>query len=125
MELIGRLTKKFDTQKVSDKFKKREFILTTEESTPYPQPLMLEFKQDRCEILDKFDEGDEVKVQFNITGKKWEGPQGVKWFNTLDSWRMELVKKDSGTVSIDSNPARSKTEVPDLTQPETDNDLPY
>lgn len=121
MELIGRLTKKFDTQKVSDKFQKRELILTTEESTPYPQPLIMELKQDRCVMLDRFDEDDEIKVQFNVMGRKWEGPQGDRWFNTIDVWRIELVKKGEGEKQPDQ-----KVSDPAPPTPLDDNDdLPF
>jgi len=96
MELIGRLTRKFDTATVSEKFKKREFVLTIEEQTPYPQPLIIQVTQDKCAILDQFTEDDEIKVQFNLRGREWEGPQGTKFFNTIEAWRIELVAKGSG-----------------------------
>lgn len=91
METVGTLKVKADTQTVSDKFKKREFVLTTEASTPYPQHVSFQVTQDKCEVLDKFNEGDELKVQFNLRGREWNGPQGVKYFNTLEAWRIERM----------------------------------
>lgn len=96
MEITGRLTKKFDTAKVSDKFQKREFILTIEENTPYPQPLSMQLTQDKCATLDLYNEDDEIKVHFNLRGRHWQGPQGDKWFNTIDVWRIKLVAKGAG-----------------------------
>jgi len=91
MEVTGTLHEKFDTQKVSDKFQKREFVLKTEASTPYPQHVSFQVTQDKCSVLDGFPVGAEVKVQFNLRGREWNGPQGVKYFNTLEAWRIELV----------------------------------
>jgi hypothetical protein len=89
MEVTGTLKMKYDTQKVSDRFSKREFVLITEANTPYPQFVSFQVTQDKCSLLDQFNEGDELKVQFNLRGREWNGPQGVKYFNTLEAWRIE------------------------------------
>ena len=89
MEVIGTLKVKFDTQKVSDRFQKRDFVLTTEANTPYPQHVSFQITQDKCAMLDQYREGDELKVQFNLRGREWNGPQGIKYFNTLEAWRIE------------------------------------
>ena len=110
MEIIGRLTKKFDTVAVSDKFSKREFILTIDEQTPYPQPIIMQLTQMNCEKLDALNEDDVVKVQFNLRGRQWNGPQGTKWFNTIDVWRVELVEKGSGISAPISTDTRTQSE---------------
>ncbi len=89
MEVTGTLKMKFDTQKVSDRFSKREFVLTTEANTPYPQHVSFQVTQDKCNLLDQFNIGEELKVQFNLRGREWNGPQGIKYFNTLEAWRIE------------------------------------
>ncbi|PBQ34709.1 hypothetical protein CNR22_24010 [Sphingobacteriaceae bacterium] len=98
MEVIGTLKTKFETQKVSDRFQKREFVLTTEANTPYPQHVSFQVTQDKCTILDQFNDGEEIKVQFNLRGREWNGPQGIKYFNTLEAWRIERVS-GSNTAS--------------------------
>jgi hypothetical protein len=95
MQVQGQLKHKFDTQTVSDKFKKREFILTTDGTTPYPQHLSFQCTQDKCELLEQHNVGDEVEVHFNLRGREWNGPQGVKFFNTLDAWRITSIAKGS------------------------------
>lgn len=92
MEIIGILKAKFDTQKLSDQYQKREFILTTESETPFPQFISFELNQDKCNFLDQFNPGDEICVQFNLRGREWNGPQGIKYFNKLDAWKIEKVK---------------------------------
>lgn len=89
MEVTGILKTVFDTQKVSDKFQKREFVLSIDLSTPYPQHVSFQVTQDKCVIMDQFNPGDELKVQFNLRGREWNGPQGIKYFNTLEAWRIE------------------------------------
>ena len=51
----------------SNGFKKRELVITTQEQ--YPQNIMVEFIQDRCEILDSFSDGDFVKIDINLRGR--------------------------------------------------------
>lgn len=92
MEVTGTLKVKFDTQKVSDRFQKREFVLTTEANTPYPQHVSFQVTQDKCGLLDQYNPGDELRVQFNLRGREWNGPQGIKYFNTLEAWRIERVQ---------------------------------
>jgi single-strand DNA-binding protein len=91
MTIVGQLKVKYDTQKVSDKFQKRDFVLATDTTTPYPQFVSFQLTNDNCDSLDKFNEGDEVKIQFNLKGREWNGPQGVKYFNTLEAWKVEKV----------------------------------
>lgn len=109
METTGILKLKNDTQKVSDKFSKREFVLTTDASTPYPQHVSFQLTQDKCSILDTLKEGEEVKVLFNLRGREWNGPDGVKYFNTLEAWRVERVT--GGSAGTTSTPAKASTNV--------------
>ena len=89
MEVSGTIKAIFDTQRVSDKFQKREFVLTTEASTPYPQHVQFQVTQDKCGLLDNFSEGQEVKIQFNLRGREYNGKKGAQYFNSLDCWRIE------------------------------------
>lgn len=128
MEVTGQLKVKFDTQKVSDKFQKRDFVLATDLSTPYPQYVSFQVTQDKCSMLDQFNEGEEIKVQFNLRGREWNGPQGIKYFNTLEAWRLE--KSTGGGQSNapvqDSNASMNDTKAPVFNSSITDNDdLPF
>ena len=91
MNVTGKLKLKYDTQKVSEKFSKRDFVLSTDLATPYPQHVSFQITQDKCDLLDKFNEGDELTVQFNLRGREWNGQQGIKYFNTLEAWRIDKV----------------------------------
>jgi hypothetical protein len=89
MELTGKLKVKKDTLVVSDKFQKREFVLT-DESSQYPQDILFQLSQDKVTLIDKVNEGEVITAHFNLRGREWTNPQGeVKYFNTLDVWRVE------------------------------------
>jgi single-strand DNA-binding protein len=129
MEVTGVLKVKFDTQKVSDRFQKREFILTTEMNTPYPQHVSFQVTQDKCNSLDQFNAGDELRVQFNLRGREWNGPQGVKYFNTLEAWRIEKTNgaapSNQGAKNQNSNSVETGNS-PAFTSSIGDNDdLPF
>lgn len=91
MEVIGTIKHIGDTETVSDKFKKREIVITLEGNTPYPQHVSFQLTQEKCDLVNSMIEGVEVKAQFNLRGREWNGPQGVKYFNTLEIWRIEKV----------------------------------
>jgi hypothetical protein len=105
MEVIGTLKTKYETQKVSDRFQKREFVLTTEANTPYPQYVIFQVTQDKCALLDAFNDGEDVKIQFNLRGREWNGPQGIKYFNTLEAWRIEKMQGGSAQPQANQNSA--------------------
>ena len=104
MQVTGILKAKFDTQKVSDSFSKREFVLTTEHTTPYPQQVSFQLTKDKCALLDSITLGTELTVSFNLRGREWNGPQGVKYFNTLEAWSLKANgSANNPTPSIDSS----------------------
>lgn len=89
-EVEGKLHKKFDTAQVTNTFKKREFVVELDGA--YPQLVSFQLTQDRCGILDTYNEADRVKVSFDLRGREWTSPKGeVKYFNTLNAWKLEAV----------------------------------
>ncbi|MCW3122734.1 MAG: hypothetical protein JWQ38_2226 [Flavipsychrobacter sp.] len=92
LEVTGKLLVKYDTQQVSDKFKKREFVLELAEEINgniYTNFAKMQLVQNKCEIIDRFKEGELVKVSFNIKGNRWERDGKVNYITNLDAWRME------------------------------------
>ena len=88
MEIQGVIKRIGNTEPISEKFKKRELVITTQEQ--YPQHISVEFHQDKTAILDKYKAGDAVNVAINIQGREWKSPKGeVKYFNTLQGWKIE------------------------------------
>ncbi len=91
MEVNGKIKVIGNTQEVSASFKKRELVVTTDEQ--YPQHILIEFAQDKCDLLNSYKVGQEVKVSINLRGREWTNPQGeVKYFNQIQGWRIEKVE---------------------------------
>lgn len=117
MEIQGTIKLIKDTQVVSEKFKKRELVITTEEQ--YPQTILVEFNQDKCDVLDKYFEGQNVKVSINIKGREWTNPQGEsKYFNTIQGWKIEKLE---GSTENTENPFETTTELKE----DDHDDLPF
>jgi hypothetical protein len=92
LEVTGKLHVKYGAQQVSERFKKREFVLELAEEingNVYTNYAKMQLVQNKCDILDKFNEGDMVKVSFNIKGNKWEKDGKVNFITNLDAWRIE------------------------------------
>ncbi|MCW3085081.1 MAG: hypothetical protein JWP12_2447 [Bacteroidetes bacterium] len=124
MDITGILKVKTEAQQVSDKFRKREFVLT-DNSSQYPQHVSFQLTQDKCSLLDQYNVGDEIKVHFNLRGREWTSPKGeVKYFNTLEAWRIE-----GGNAASASNSASSSNTMNDVaatfTAASQEDDLPF
>ena len=122
MDITGILKVKTDAQQVSDKFRKREFVLT-DNSSQYPQHVSFQLTQDKCSLLDQYNVGDELKVHFNLRGREWTSPKGeIKYFNTLEAWRIEGGNSGSSNNSTTSN---ATAEVSTFTAAADGDDLPF
>lgn len=123
METTGTIKVIQDTQKVSDRFRKRNFVLTIGATTPYPQHVEFQMTHDKCDVLNGYSVGQQVKVQFNLQGREWNGPQGIKHFNTLEAWRIESLGNEVSEAEAGKNPVQS----PSFTAFKMDEDdgLPY
>ena len=128
MELQGTIKKLTDLQTFPSGFQKRELILLTEEQ--YPQPISIEFLQEKGDLLNNYNEGDKVKISINIRGREWTSPQNeVKYFNSIVGWRIEKLE---GGNAVDeptaarpsSNNASSASQNTDVFA-EEDDDLPF
>ena len=88
MEIKGKIKLINEAITVGQTFKKREVVITTEEQ--YPQDLMVEFVQDKCDLLNHYAAGETVTVTINLKGREWVSPEGKsKYFNTIQGWRIE------------------------------------
>lgn len=88
MEVKGRVKLVNPEQQVSASFRKRELVVTTEEQ--YPQFILIEFAQDKCDLLNGLNVGDSVTVHINLRGREWINPEGeAKYFNQINGWKIE------------------------------------
>ena len=114
MELEGKIKLIKKTESFgSNGFQKRVFVLITDHDKDYPQHIQLEFHKDKCQLLDNFKVGQEVKVGININGREWTDPQGnVKHFNSIVAWFIKDLKEETKSTT-----KKQKEEVQD--------DLPF
>ena len=106
MDVKGKLIKIYAKKQVSSKFALREFVLATEDK--YPQQIIMQVTQERCELLDNFAEGDEIQAFINIRGRSWTNPQGeVKYFNSLEAWKITNESSQSFEPYKDSTSDKS------------------
>jgi hypothetical protein len=118
-KLNGTIKKIGDTVQVTDKFKKREVVIT-DASSMYPQHVTMQFTQDKCDILNAYNEGQEVEISFNLDGKEYtdKNTGEIKYFNSLNAWKIESAAPSLASIT---------SEAPSQPSPITDEDdsLPF
>jgi translation initiation factor IF-3 len=125
MEVQGRIKVIGETQTFgSNGFRKREVVVTTEEQ--YPQHIMIEFVQDKTDLLNNYQAGQQVKVSINLRGREWTNPQGeVKYFNSIQGWRIEAVQQDASNPEMPPMPTAEAFEPANGLNEEDHDDLPF
>tara|TARA_B110000444_G_scaffold260878_1_gene309694 strand:+ start:5326 stop:5700 length:375 start_codon:yes stop_codon:yes gene_type:complete len=124
MEIIGKIkwideTKEYGT----NGFRKREVVITTEEQ--YPQNILIEFVQDKCDLLNAFQIGKQAKVSINLRGREWTNPEGqVKYFNSIQGWRIEELSEDSNN-EMPPMPPPTSFESAEGEDKDVEDDLPF
>ncbi|WP_166920780.1 DUF3127 domain-containing protein [Flavobacterium poyangense] len=123
MEVTGRVKVINPEQQVSASFKKRELVVTTDEQ--YPQHILIEFTQDKCDLLSSYKQGEAVKVSINLRGREWVNPQGeAKYFNSIQGWRIERVGNEAPSQAPPMPAAESFAPATSINDNEPD-DLPF
>jgi hypothetical protein len=123
-EITGKVIEVMPVIQVSDKFRKREFVLEKKETgggAVFIDYIKFQLVQDKCEMINESFIHDEIKVLFNIRGNKWERDGKVNYFTNLDAWKIERASS-SGREQTESKPQR-----PEEFPPENEelSDLPF
>lgn len=121
MEVVGKVKVVNPEIQVSASFKKRELVVTTDEQ--YPQHILIEFAQDKCDLLSVYKPGEDVKVSINLRGREWVNPQGeTKYFNQIQGWRIERT-----AAAVPPSQAYVNNQQPAQTQQHSNDpaDLPF
>jgi hypothetical protein len=117
MEIKGKIKVLSATQEVSATFKKRELVVSTDEQ--YPQSILIEFIQDKCDILNSYKVGESVTVGINLRGREWTSPQGeVRYFNSLHGWK---IARDVANIPVND----AKVVSPQPYKEGEEEDLPF
>ncbi|MEN8834973.1 MAG: DUF3127 domain-containing protein [Polaribacter sp.] len=123
MEVIGKIKLIGDVQTFgSNGFRKRELVVTTDEQ--YPQMIMVEFVQDKTDLLNNYSVGQDVKVSINLRGREWINPQGeAKYFNSIQGWRIESLS--SAASEANNLPPVDQFEPASNVSNDEPDDLPF
>ena len=126
MEVTGRVKMVDQTKEVgSSGFRKRDIVVTTDEQ--YPQHILVQFVQDKCDLLNNFQVGENVKIDINLRGREWTNPQGeTVYFNTIQGWRIAKLQTEAPAQGqTPPMPAAQAFEPAATFKEEDHDDLPF
>ena len=118
-EITGKIIEKYETVQVTERFRKREFVIECRRdvgTNEFIDTIKFQLTQDRCELLDNASVGEDIKVQFNIRGRRWEKDGSVSYFNNLEAWKFEKT-----AAPTQEAPPHTLEDIP----PEPSDDLPF
>lgn len=93
MEISGKIRLIRPKRKVSNVFSNRDIVVTTDEQ--YPQHILVQFVQDKCELLNNYQVGEAVKIDINLRGREWTNNQGeMTYFNSIIGENIEIIQKE-------------------------------
>jgi hypothetical protein len=123
-EISGKIIEISPVNQVSDKFRKREFVIEKKESgsgAVFVDYIKFQLIQDKCDLINESFLNEEVRIWFNLKGNKWERDGRVNYFTNLDAWKIEKASSVERDQNIQSPPALE--DIP----PEIDelSDLPF
>jgi single-strand DNA-binding protein len=113
-EITGTLVKKYETETKGESFRVRDFVIKANDGGQYDNFVKFQLSQDRTAIIDDMNEGDEIKVHFDLRGRQWQ----EKYFTNLSAWRVEKVS----TAQV-AEPKKATAAVEP--KPESTDDLPF
>jgi single-strand DNA-binding protein len=120
-EIEGKLYRKFPTENKTGTFQAREFVIETE-SGNYPQLIKFQLVQDKCSLLDDYQEGEAIKVYFDLRGREWND----KFFTNLNAWRLDRPKdKPAQAAAPQAGEPDNFPSTRDEPKADLDNDLPF
>jgi len=91
----------------------------------YTQLIKFQMTQNNCDKLDGYNEGDEVKVTFNLRGREYTKDGRTSYFTNLDAWKIEAPTASAPPAAPPSSDAGFPTpdDAPPL--PTSNDDLPF
>ncbi len=123
-EITGKVIEVMPVNQVSDKFRKREFVIEKKETgggAVFIDYIKFQLVQDKCDMINESFLHDEVKVWFNIRGNKWEREGRINYFTNLDAWKIERAGSSGREPSV-NKPGQAE-DIP--SENEELSDLPF
>lgn len=124
-EITGKLIEKFDVQRISESFQKREFVIETSDNKgdrTFTEQIKFQLTQDRCSLVENYNINDQIKINFDIKGRRWEKDGRVNYFTNLEAWRVENA---GGTQAAPPAFDNNMPEPAPFPEDSGDDDLPF
>tara|TARA_B000000475_G_C15687976_1_gene321019 strand:+ start:94 stop:450 length:357 start_codon:yes stop_codon:yes gene_type:complete len=111
----GKLSRKLSvesgTSKAGKEWKKQSFLVDTG-SQYNPEICFQLFGDEKIEMLNHHNEGDQVEISFNLSSKEFNG----RYFHNIDAWRIENLKNEDAKEMEDppefNRPANEEDDLP-------------
>ena len=118
-EISGTVKTIFDTQTFPSGFSKREFVITTADK--FPQDVKLDCLKEKAALLDAVEEGQTVRVQFDISGREYNG----RYFVNLNAWRIEPAEGGNPGAAKEGSGDNDEPVPEDTTDYGKDDEIPF
>lgn len=134
MEITGKiilaLPEASGTSKAGNPWKKREYVLETQEN--YPRKVFFDFFGERADQY-PLNVGETVKLSFDIESREYQG----RWFTSIRGWKAEKVDPNAAAAAASTQPAAAapaqggyaapaaQTPPPSLSPQAGEDDLPF
>lgn len=105
-EAQGKIFNISETQKISDKFQKREFVVELEtefKDNTFKDYVKFQLTNDKCTLIDGMSVDDLVKVSFNLKGNIFEKEGKTMFFTNLNAWRIERIESQKESFEETAN----------------------
>lgn len=125
LELEGTIRQKMGVQQGTSargQWEKQEFILEFPDGNFTSQACFTAWGQDKVQELSKYQQGDRVKVSFNLKSREFNG----RWYNDIQVWRIS----PAGGVQAAAAPAVAQPMPPapsldDMPADTGEDDMPF
>ncbi len=123
----GKIVKIFDAESKSASFTAREFVIEVADGQ-YPQMVKFQLVQDKCSLVDGYNEGEEIEVDFDLRGREWN----EKYFTNLQAWKITRAGEGgaqgggggASTAQSGGTPAPAAA-TPSAAAADFDDDIPF
>jgi hypothetical protein len=109
-----------ETKSFGQKGFRKRLVVLEQDTGRFMNYVPLEFTQEGCDKVSRLNVGDEVEVEFRLSGRKWQRDPGseVKYFLNAEATNLRVV---SGKPAVDENAVNDQfTDV----EP-NDDDVPF
>ena len=126
-EICGKLIVKENTQIISDRFQKRDFVIEVENdrNNQWNDFIKIQLTQDRCDLLENIDLNENIKVYFNLRGRKWENKGNISYFTNIEAWRIGHMNEIKQSAEIPEMPDLASYTIEDVPADFEDDNLPF